>query len=423
MRIGKKAQQRSRAQLAAAVVGVDAGKFTHSLVSRRVGSVDSKSHTFRTTRDGFDLAVAKMIVLSGGASPSEILVGIEFAGVYGFTFAYYLQQKGFQVVSVLASHSKRWKEVMHNQAIKTDAKDAETITDLVAIGQFVSFPFLKKEYAELRYLVSARDHVSIQRTATLTRLKSVLQVVWPEFEQIFPKFHYITPLKLLARYPGPGDLLKAPKRQVVKLLKEVSRNHLGEKTYQQLVAAAECTVGLPIAQGALKGEIPLLIEQIDVYARQMELIESRMEEVLQTLPEAECLVSIPGVAPVSAAIFLGLIGDPQAYESSKQVLKLAGLSLVERSSGIKKGQPHISKRGKPLLRKQLFMLALRAVRSDGMFRDRFVRHVARTGGKKLPVVVAVAREMLCLMFSIARERRHYTVEPPKRQNRHTEVAA
>ena len=326
-------------------------------------------------------------------------------------------------LSVLASHSKRWKEVMHSQAIKTDEKDAGTITDLVAIGQFVSFPFLKKEYAELRYLVSARDNVSIQRTAALTRLKSVLQVVWPEFEQVFPKFQYITPLKVLARYPGPADLLKAPKRQVLKLLKEISRNHLGEKTYLQLVAAGERTVGLPIAQGALKGEIPLLIEQIDVFARQMELIETHMEEVLRTVPEAEFLLSIPGVAPVSAAVFLGLIGDPQAYESSRQILKLAGLSLVERSSGTTKGQPHVSKRGKPLLRKQLFMLALRAVRSDGMFRARFERHVARTGGKKLPVVVALAREMLCLMFNIARERRHYTIEPPKRQNRRTEVAA
>jgi transposase len=64
----------------------------------------------------------------------------------------------------------------------------------------------------------------------------------------------------------------------------------------------------------------MLIEQIDVFMRQMKLIESRMEEVLQTLPEAEYLLSIPGVAPVSAAIFLGLIGDPQAYESSKQIL-------------------------------------------------------------------------------------------------------
>jgi transposase len=120
----------------------------------------------------------------------------------------------------------------------------------------------------------------------------------------------------------------------------------------------------------------------------------------------------PGVAPDSAAIFLGLIGDPRAYDSSRQILKLAGMSLVERSSGSVQGQPRISKRGKPLLRRQAFMLALRAVRSDGMFRARFEAHVARNGGRKMPVVVAVAREMLRLMYSVARERRPYTIEPP-----------
>jgi transposase len=203
MRSSKQARQRSRAQLAAAVVGVDAGKFKHCLVIRPRGAADSKPFTFHTTRQGFDAAAERILAAVPGARPEEILVGIEFAGVYGFTFAYYLQRRGFQVVSVLAAHSKRWKEVGHSQALKTDAKDACTITDLVAIGQFVSFPFLQKEYAELRYLVSARDNVTVQRSAALTRLKSVLQVVWPEFEATFPKFQYITPLKLLARYPGP----------------------------------------------------------------------------------------------------------------------------------------------------------------------------------------------------------------------------
>jgi hypothetical protein len=73
---------------------------------------------------------------------------------------------------------------------------------------------------------------------------------------------------------------------VLKMLKELSRGHLGERTYRELVTAAEHTVGLPLAQGALKGEIPLLIEQNDVFARQMELVEARMEEVLRELPES-----------------------------------------------------------------------------------------------------------------------------------------
>jgi hypothetical protein len=48
---------------------------------------------------------------------------------------------------------------------------------------------------------------------------------------------------------------------------------------------------------------------------------------------------------------------------------------------------------------------------DGMPRS-LEAHVARNGGRKMPVVVAVAREMLRLMYSVARERRPYTIEPP-----------
>ena len=417
MRPTKQAEQRLRAQSAAAVVGVDAGKFTHCLVVRPHGGRDSRPVSFAATRQGFEEAIERIRALSGGASPADILVGIEFAGVYGFTLAHFLHRHGFAVVSVLAAHTKRWKEVMHNQALKTDQKDAATITDLLSMGQYVAFPFLQPAYAELRYLVSARGSLCTQRGSALNRLKSVLQVVWPEYEQVFPKFQYVTPLKLLARYPGPDDLLAAPKRQVLKRIREISRGHLGERTYQELRDSAEHTVGLPIARGALQGEIPLLIQQIELYDQQMDQLETRMAEVLQGLPEAECLLTIPGVAPVSAAVFLGLVGDPQAYESSAQVLKLAGLSLVERSSGVQKGQVHLSKRGKPDLRRQMFMLALAAVRGDGIYHQRFQNRLARKGNAKRSILVALSRDMLCLMFSIAKERRHYSTQPPPRSAR------
>jgi transposase len=416
MRAKKQAEQRLRAQRAAAVIGVDAGKFSHCLVVRPRGGCDSKPFSFPATREGFEQAIGRIQALSGGAAPEELLLGIEFAGVYGFTLAHFLHTRGYPVVSVLATHTKRWKEVMHNQALKTDQKDAATITDLVSVGQYVEFPFLKPAYAELRYLISARHSVCIQRGATLARLRSALQVVWPEYEQVFPKFQYVTPLKLLAHYPGPADLLKAPKRQVVKRIREISRGHLGERTYAALRDGAEHTVGLPVAQGALKDEIPLLLQQIDLYDAQMEHLEARMSEILQTLPEAECLLSIPGVAPLSAAVFLGLVGDVQAYESSTQVLKLAGLSLVERSSGVQKGEVHVSKRGKPQLRRQVFMLALAAVRGDGIYYQRFQRGLGR-GSHKRSLLVALSRQMLCLMFSIAKERRHYTPTPPPRKQR------
>lgn len=132
-----------------------------------------------------------------------------------------------------------------------------------------------------------------------------------------------------------------------------------------------------------------------------------MVETMRDLPEAAALLTIPWVAPVTAATFLGCVGDPRAYACSAQVLKLAGLSLVERSSGITQGRRHISKRGKPVLRKQAFMFALRGVRGDGIFRAEFERLLRNNGGKKLPALAAISRKALRLLFTVARECRPY----------------
>lgn len=405
-------QRRQLAQSAAAVVGVDAGKFTHTLVVRVRDEADSKPLTIETRRAGFDRAAAFIREAARDAAPSEILVGIEFAGTYGFTLAHYLHALGLPVVSVLPAHTKHWQEVTHNQRLKTDAKDAAVIADLVAQGQFVSFPFLATPYADLRYLTSAREGVTVLKNAAITRLKALLDVVFPEYERIFVNFEGKTALALLDAYPGPAALLTAPRRRLMRVLTTTSRNHLGVARYEELMHAARESIGLPSAQGALKDELPLVLERIRLYNAQLATLKGRMLAVLHTVPEAEFLLTIPRVAPVTAATFLGSIGDPQAYESSAQILKLAGLSLVERSSGLTKGQRRISKRGRPVLRRHAFMLALRSVRGDGMFRTDYERLLRNNGGVKLAAITAISRKMLKLMFRVARERRPFVPTLP-----------
>jgi transposase len=303
--------KRERAQRAAAVVGVDAGKFTHCLVVRPQGDRDSKPFSFPTTREGFDGAVRFILERAGSPPEQEVLVGIEFAGSYGFTFAHYLGARDFQVVSVLPSDTKRWKEVAHHQALKTDAKDALGITDLTATGHFVSFPFLKPEYATLRYLVSGRERVSVLRRAAITRLKMVLELVFPEYERTFKEFLSRTSLAVLKAYPGPAMILGAQKRVLRSLIKRESQNHLKKADVDRLVAAAVNSLALPGAQGVLKDEIPMLIELIEMYESQLAIYEQRMRAALALVPEGEYLMTIPNVAAATAAAFLGSIGDPE----------------------------------------------------------------------------------------------------------------
>lgn len=404
-------EKRQCALAVRAVVGVDAGKYAHTLVIRPRSGPDSKPLTVPVTRDGFDCATAAIRAAVPGAEPGDVLVGIEFAGTYGFTLAHHLHALGYGVVSVLASHTKRWKEVTHQQALKTDAKDAVVIADLVAQGKFVGFAFLQAPYAELRYLVSAREHVTTLRNAAITRLISVLDVVFPEYERLFAQIEKPTALALLKAFPGPAALLAAPKRRVLRVLKEASRGHLGTGRYDALMHAAQQTLGLPGAQGVLKDELPLIIARLELCNAQLAELKRRMTAVMQDLPAAQALLTIPWVAPVTAGTFLGCVGDPKAYAAAGQVLKLAGLSLVERSSGITQGRRRISKRGKPVLRRHAFMFALRGVRADGIFRADFERLLRSNGGRKLPALAAISRKALRLMFRIARDARPYVAAP------------
>ena len=407
--------KRERAQRAAACVGVDAGKFSHTLVVRPQHQPDSRPFGFPTTRAGFDSALAFIRQQTAGAAAETILVGIEFAGNYGFTFAHYLAQLGFPIVSVLPAHTKRWKDVAHNQPLKTDAKDAGTITDLVAQGHFVGFPFLSPAYADLRYLVTARERLSLLRRGAITQLRTLIQVVFPEYEALFPLLTKKTPFAVLRTFPTPQDLLDATKTKVLRVLKSASRGHLGAETYDKLVEAARATLGLPGAQARLKQEILLTLERIALFERQIKALEAELVAALQAVPETPYLLSIPKIAPVTAAIFLGSIGDPRAYESGAQILRVAGLSLVERSSGVLRGTKRISKRGRQLLRQAAYMFAVRSITRGGLFRTEYEALCQRNGGVKMKAVVAVMRSGLRLLYSIARDRRLFTAEPPTRR--------
>jgi transposase len=305
---------------------------------------------------------------------------------------------------VRPAHTKRWKEVTHGVPIKTDAKDAAGITDLTPQGHFVRFPFLGAPYAELRSLVSARARLMVLRRGQLTRLRDLLHVVFPEFEARIGRLTKPTPRALLAAWPGRDALLAARPQQVLRVLRRTSHGHVGREWYDALCASARDTVAIPALRDVGQREIQLWLTQYELAETQRAAIEQQMVARLASLPEAAALGTIPGLGPVTAAVFLGAIGDPQAYRSAREVLKVAGLSLVEHSSGIRQGRRRISKRGRPGLRAAAYMFAVRSIRQQGIFRARYERLTSRPGATPMKAVVALSRAAIRLWFSVARRR-------------------
>jgi transposase len=406
-------QKRLKAQAARAVVGIDAAKRVHTAVVRTAGGPDSVPFQFAATREGFVQLLEELERCAPGLHPSEVLFAIEFAGNYGYTLAFLLRAHGYEVVSVLPKHTKHWKEVFHNQRLKSDPADALTITDLAARGSFVGFPFHEQVYADLRGLVSEYERLTKLRTGTIARLKDVLQVVWPEFEARLCNFGKKTPIALLKACPGPDEFLRRRKATVLQVIAEASHGQHGEDLYNDLCDAARTTIALVGAQG-LKDEIGRQIELLASYERQIAEVRQTMIACLQRAPEGEALLSIPKLGEVTAAVFLGSIGDPRTYDSSRQALRVGGLSLiVTTASGSNPGKPRLSKRGRPELRRLMYMFAVRSVTKDGIYRAEYERGLARNPNLSKKVLVGISRKALRMMFRVAYERRLYSVEAPK----------
>lgn len=99
---------------------------------------------------------------------------------------------------------------------------------------------------------------------------------------------------------------------------------------EALVEAARDSIG--VREGLLSARAELLesVEQCRMLNDQLARIESQLLALVRQTGYAELIASIPGVSELGAACLLGEIGDPAQYRNAKELVKLAGLNLVER---------------------------------------------------------------------------------------------
>lgn len=384
-------------------VGVDTGKTFHVMVARGPDGRRTKPFKVLTTRDGFIAGREFLASTFPGTTFRQMLVGIEFAGHHGFTFASFLRIWGFPIVTVMPMVTKRSKELEDNSPLKTDAKDAATICRLTGEGLFVRFPFLQSPYVELRLLTTHRHRLSVEIVRYKNRLQGVLDLAWPEFLGQFSGLHKVTPRAILERWPLPNELVRAPRRQVQKFIHDVSRGHIDRDKVRDLIDSAKITIALLDAPLERRHEILGLLARWRLADEQVAQLEERIGALVEQCPEAKALLSVPEVSAVCAATIVSEMGTPADFQHPRQILKLAGMNLVGSSSGAKSEQRALkwqSKRGRPALRRQLYLLAGRWCQKRGLLREEYLALRTRNGDLGTKAVASMARKIVPVLFRV-----------------------
>jgi transposase len=386
------------------LVGIDIAKHKHFARILFTDRSESSPFSFNNNRKGFEELIRWLMFFKRKSNSDSIIVGLESTGHYWEPLAFYLDSvHGIRIVQVNPKHVKKAKEIYDNSPGKTDSKDAGIIAMLIRMGKSQRLVMPRGHFAELRCYSKLREQKVVELGVQRNILHSLVDRVFPEYGSIFKKLESKTSLRILKKYTVPNKIVRAGLKRLSLEIRKASRGQLSGERAEKLINAAKNTVGCKDALDALIFSIRNTVYSIEKIQKEIVIIEKRLEGVFHNIPYAEHLLSIPGIGIISLAIILGEAGDLRRYEVSEELIKLAGLNLFEISSGKHQGKRHITKRGRSLLRKCLFFAALRTVKTNGAFREFYLRLTEKNNMQKTKALVAVSRKILRLLFALVRD--------------------
>lgn len=389
------------------VIGIDIAKHKHfaCAIDDR-GRVLQKSFPILQSRIGFEGFYERLLALKSAHDKHEILIGFEPTGHYWMNLAAFLTNYGIPFVMVNPMHVNRSKELDDNLQTKNDQKDALVIARLMRDGRF-SYPrILDGVEAELRNGASLRSKIQEDLNSLQNRLIRWLDRFFPEFPNVFKSFGKMA-YAALEMTPLPSDIKGKSPEELLFLYRQVE----GMKCPQlpkakQLVEVAQNSIGLTEGLVMAKYEIATLLSQIKLMQAQLDELTLQLTELAKQLTDYDYLASVPGIGDVTVVDLLSEVGSLTQYEHPRQLIKLAGLTLRENSSGQQKGQKRISKRGRRKLRSLLFRVMMPLIQHNLAFKQLHEYYTTRTINplQKKQSIVVLCGKLLKVLHALCNKK-------------------
>ena len=388
------------------IATVDIGIASNTGYCTTLDGRSTKSFRFENTKEGFEKFWYMTMASKNRFGCDEVLVGYESTGPYAEPLVHYLANKQINIVQVNPMHTKKMKEVNDNSPLKTDDKDPRVIADIIRLGRALSIVVPEGDAASLRRLNNARERHVGEQTALLNQLQQLVFLIFPEFKTVLKNMKGKTAQHILKRYTLPERIGTLSKEALGEEMRKRSMGKFGIKEAESLIGLARETVGIKEGLAGIFMDIRHILMQLEAEVQFISEIEAEMRAVLERIPCSGRLLSIKGLGTVSVAGLIGEVGDFSKFSTQSEIMKLAGLDLYEISSGKRRGQRRISKRGRSLLRKILFYAAIQMIRKNGIMYEYYARLTGR-GMERMRALIAVSRKLLRIIHAIVRDNRDY----------------
>ena len=258
-----------------AVVGIDIGKGKHAATALSPqGEVIAQLASFPNTRQGVDQLEQEALRKAGG--PGKVLVGMEATGHYWMCPYHELTRRGYACVvfNPLQTNARSRARI---RKTRNDKIDSKTIARLVLSGEAKATRVPDPKITELRLLVRHR-HRLLQAAGNMERYAHTLvDRIFPEYAGVFSKPFLPSAQKLIRQIGLAPDKLVKNAEQVRELLRVAGRKQIAAEKIDQLLKAAQETIGTRQAEDVIEAQLRSIFDYLDTVRQQIAEIDKQLD--------------------------------------------------------------------------------------------------------------------------------------------------
>ena len=271
------------------------------------------------------------------AGPDHVVIGIE---TDRGPWVAALIAAGYVVYAVNPRQAARYRERHGTSGAKSDAGDAHMLADMVRTDSHQLRAVAGDSSQAQAVKVVARAHQALicERTRHVLRLRSALREYFPAALEAFDDLAAPDALELLARAADPASAARLSLAQITTALKRARRRNAAGKAKQIQAALRSQQLAQPqVVAAAYAATVRAAAAVISVLNEQAAVMEAQVEAYFGQHPDAEIILSQPGLGKVLGARVLAEFGDdPDRYNGPSARKNYAGTSPITRASGKKK---------------------------------------------------------------------------------------
>ena len=370
-------------------VGIDVAKDKHDCCILDVeGRKLYPVFTISNDKVGFDELFSRIEEVT--SDKTEIKVGLEATGHYSNNLLASLVDKGFPTVVINPLHTNLYRKGLSLRKTKTDKVDASSIAMMLMTDRMLK-PYSETSYhnEELKSLTRYRFDKVHERAKLKSSLSRLVNILFPELEQLVPTLHLNSVYALLEELPGADYIAGCHLTHLKKILEDSSKGRYSRDKAIEIRNAASDSIGTPMDAKSM--ELRHTIHLIWILSEEIEEIEAAIKAIMVEMHSP--IMTIPGISYRMGAMILAEVGDFERFDNADKILAYAGLSPSTYQSGqLDSSHSHMEKRGSRYLRYALFNATKFVCKWDESFGIYLGRKISE--GKHYNVAVSHAAKKL-----------------------------